>query len=142
MVDEFLANREAAGPVRHQTLALGRADGGAKIRLPGGARLALAALRCIKRDDVIPLAQRGHARPHVDDDAGALVTQNGREQSLGIGAGARKLVRVADSGGLDFDEDFAVLRAVQIHRDDFEGFARSVRDGCLCFHASGPVLFR
>ena len=72
--------------------------------------------------------------PDVHDDAGAFVAEDHREQALGIGARARELVRVADARGLDFDQDFAGLRAVEIHRFDDEGLAGFVADGGAGLH--------
>src|SRR4030095_2329348 len=51
------AEREAAGPVRHQPLTLSHADGLTQIGLLRDAVLALAALRHIQGDDVIPFLE-------------------------------------------------------------------------------------
>jgi hypothetical protein len=39
----------------------------------------------------------------IDDHPGALVSKNGGEKALGIGAGAGELVGVANAGRLDLD---------------------------------------
>ena len=74
--DRLSLMAEARGAVRHQPLALGRADGGAEIRLLAQAAFALAAFRRVERNHVIAGLDRRHARPHFADDAGALMTQN------------------------------------------------------------------
>ena len=48
----------------------------------------VAAFRRVERDDVIALFHRRHARPDIDDDAGAFVAEDGGKQALGIGARA------------------------------------------------------
>jgi hypothetical protein len=67
---------------------------------------------------VIPLLHARHARPHVDDDPRALVAEDHREEALGICAGARELVGVADAGRLDLDEHLARARPVEVHLFD------------------------
>src|SRR5882757_469139 len=79
VVHEVLADRKAAGAIRHESLALGCADRGAKIGLARGAGLALPALGRVKRNDMIAFAHGCHAGSDIDHDAGALVTENGRK---------------------------------------------------------------
>ena len=50
------------------------------------------------------------------------MAQNGRKHAFRIGAGTGELVRVANAGGLDLDQNFACLRAFQINFDDFKRF--------------------
>ncbi len=47
----------------------------------------VAAFRRIERDDVVALLDRGHARADIDDDAGAFMAEDRREQAFRIGAG-------------------------------------------------------
>ena len=82
-------------------------------------------------NDMIALAQRGHARPDVDHDARTFVTQNRRKQALRIRARAGKLIRVTYPAGLDLHQDFARFGPVQIHGDDFQGFVGGGGDGGL-----------
>ena len=63
---------------------------------------------------VAPL-YRFHAFAHLDDDPGALVPQDRREQAFRIGSGKRELVGVADTGSLDLDQHLARLRPLQLH---------------------------
>ena len=56
---------------------------------------------------MIALLEGLDAWPDVDDDAGAFVTENCRENAFRIGAGQREFVGVADAGRLDLDEDLA-----------------------------------
>jgi len=66
------------------------------------------------------------------------MAENGRKQSFRVRARARELIRVADTGRLDLDQNLARLGALQIDLDDLKGFA-----GCQCyrrarFHISKP----
>src|SRR5262252_8659983 len=79
MVQLFAPEREPRRPVGHDALPLGRADGRAQIGLARQTRRALPAFRRIERNDVVALLHARHARPDIDDDAGALVAENGRE---------------------------------------------------------------
>src|SRR5262245_53400703 len=99
MVQLLAVEREARGAVGHDALTLRRADGGAQIGLARQTRRALPAFRRIERNDVVALLHAGHTRPHIDHDAGALVAEDGREQSFRIGAGERELVGVTDARG-------------------------------------------
>ena len=51
------------------------------------------------------------------------MAENRGKQALGIGAGQREFVGVADAGGLDLDHDLAFARAIELHRRDFERFS-------------------
>src|SRR5205823_7778829 len=114
------AEREAAAAVRHHALALGRADRLAEVGLAAEAVFALPAFRGVERDDVVALGEAGHARPDIDDDAGALVAEDGGEQPLRIGARAGELVGMAEAGRLDLDQRLAFTRAVEVDRLDDE----------------------
>ena len=81
-----------------------------------------------------PLRDAGHAGTDVDDDAGALVTEDRGKQALGIGARARELVGVADAGRLDLDQHFAGLRTVELDGFDLERSIRGECDGSLHLH--------
>ena len=78
--DLVLADREAAGAVRHQALALRGADRGAEIGLARQAGWALPAFRRVERDDVVALLDRGDALADIDDDAGAFMAEDRRKQ--------------------------------------------------------------
>ena len=138
VMDLVLADREAARAVRHHALALRRADRRAQIGLARQARLALAALRRVQRNDVIADLQRGHAATDVDHDAGAFVTEDHREQAFGIRARARELIGVAHAARLDLDQHLAVARSIEVDGDDFERFAGGLGDGGASFHWSWP----
>ena len=114
VVVQLLAiERKARGAVRHHALSLRAADGRAEIGLAREAGRALPAFRRVERDDVVAFLHDGHARPDIDDNAGALMAQNGREQPFRIGAGQREFVGVADTGGLHLDQHLAGLRSVE-----------------------------
>ena len=85
-----------------------------------------------------PFLHAGHARPDIDDDAGALVAEDGREQAFGVGAGERELVGVTDARGLDLDQHLAGFRAVELDVRDHERLGLLQCDGGTGFH--GGVL--
>jgi hypothetical protein len=139
VVEQLLAvEREARGAVRHQALALGGADGGAQIGLAREARRTLPAFRRVERDDVVALLHAGHARPDVDDDAGALMAEDGGEQPFGVGAGERELVGVADAGRLDLDQHLAGFRPVELDLGDLERLGLLECDRGAGFHRGFP----
>jgi hypothetical protein len=94
----------------------------------------LAAFRRVERNDVIALLHARHAGADVEDDAGALVAEDGGKQALRIGARERELVGVADAGGLDLDQHFAGFRAFQIDLDYLKGLGLLEGDGGTGFH--------
>ena len=128
------AEREARGAVRHHALALRGADGGAQIGLARQARRALPAFGRVERNDVVALLHAGHARPDIDDDAGALMAEDRREQAFGVGAGKRELVGVADAGGLHLDQDLAGFRSLEVDLGDLERLGLLHCDGGAGFH--------
>nr|GEU28163.1 hypothetical protein [Tanacetum cinerariifolium] len=108
VVEQRLAvEREAAGRVRHQSAALGRADGLAQIGLARQAEFALAAFRRVQRDHVVVFFEGFHARSHIDHDACAFVAEDGREQALRVGARQGVVIGMADAGGFQLDQHLA-----------------------------------
>jgi len=130
--------REARGAVGHQAAALGAADGLAEVGLARQAEFALAAFRGVEGNDVIAGFQRGHARTHVQHHARALVTEDGRESTLGVGTGQGVVVGMADAGGLDLDQHFPGARAGQVDFFDGEGLSGFPGDGGAGFHGGRP----
>ncbi len=114
---------EAAGAVGHHALALRRADRGAEIRAARQTRFALPAFRRVERDHMVAYFQRCHARARLAYDARAFVAENGREQSLRIGARQGVGVGVADAGCLNLDQHLAGLWPFDVDRLDFQGLA-------------------
>src|SRR5690606_7007974 len=111
-----------------------------EIGLPRQAGRALAAFRRVERDDVVALAEAGHARADLDHHAGALVAENRREEPLRIGAGERELVGVADAGRLDLDEHLEGLRPLELDGGDLERLSRLEGDGGTDIHqGQSPV---
>ena len=51
------------------------------------------------------------------------MAQDRREDAFGVGPGQRVVVGVADTGGLDFDQHFAELWALQVHGFNGQGLA-------------------
>src|SRR6516164_6243793 len=140
-MEEVLAReREAAGAVRHYSLTLGGADRRTKVGLARQTRGALPTLGRIERDDVIALLHARHPGPNIDHDARALMSQDGRKQSLRICPGKRELVGMADAGGLDLDQHFAGLRTFEIDLQDLKRLGLFDGYGGAGFHACRPLL--
>src|SRR6185312_12860153 len=97
MMDRAAPEREAARAVGHHALSLGCADRGTEIGLAREAGFALPAFGRVERDDVIAWLERGNARPDFDHDARALMAEDRRKETFGIGAGAGEFVGVADA---------------------------------------------
>ncbi len=76
---------------------------------------------------MIALLHAGDALADVDHDAGAFMAEDRREQPFGIGAGQRELIGVADAGGLDLDQHFAVVRPLELHRRYFQRLCQQRR---------------
>jgi len=87
---------------------------------------------------VVTLFHRGHAGAGLDDDTGALVPENRREQPFRIGAGQREFIGVADAGRLDLKEDLSGARTVELDGGYFKRFAGRKRDGGANIHKSFP----
>src|ERR1700733_10635637 len=134
VVHLLAANREATGTVRHHALALRGTDGGAQIGLARQAALALAAFGRVERDNVVALLDRGDPWADVDNDSGAFMAQDRRKQSFGVPARARELIRMAYPGRLEFDQNLAGLRTLEVHRHDFERLTGRIGNSCACFH--------
>ena len=83
---------------------------------------------------MVALFHAGHAGPDIDDDARALVAEDGREEPFGVGAGERELVGVADAGGLDLDQHLAAPGPVEVDLHDLERLALLDGDGGAGFH--------
>jgi hypothetical protein len=83
---------------------------------------------------VVADLQRRHPGSDLDDDARALVAEDGREEPLGVGAAARELVGVANTGGLQLDEDLTGFGPFEIDFFDNQGFSGFVGDGGARFH--------
>ena len=86
-----------------------------------------------------PFFTRRDARADVDDDARALMAEDGRKQPLGIGARKREIVGVADAGGLDLDQNLACLRAFELDGHDLERLARLDGDCGANVHGDLPL---
>uniref|UniRef100_A0A0N5A603 LigA n=1 Tax=Parastrongyloides trichosuri TaxID=131310 RepID=A0A0N5A603_PARTI len=129
---------KARGAVGHQALALRGPDRGAQVGLAALAELALAAFRRVQRDDVVADGQRGHARPHLDHHARALMAQDRGEETLAVQPVQRIGVGVADPRRLDLDQHLARARTLQIDLDDLKRTFGFERDGGAGFHDAGP----
>ena len=119
MQDLLAVRGETAGPVRHQPLALGDANGLAEIGFAGRAEWAITAFRGIQRDDVVPGLDAGDTLANFLHHAAALVAKDGRKRAFRIVAGQGIGVRMANSGGDDTYQYLAGFRTVQV--DLFNG---------------------
>src|SRR5256885_2223776 len=97
-----------------------------------------AALYDVEPDALVALFARCYARPNIDDDAGALMSHDCREEALRIGARQRVGVGVAHAGRLDLDKHLAGFRPVEPHRFDRQGLPRFVSHRRARFHAALP----
>src|SRR4051812_38086820 len=77
-------------------------------------------------------------RTKIDDNAGALMTEDGREQPLRVGAGKRELVGVADAGGLHLDQHLSSFGPIEIDLRDLERLGLLQRDSGTGFHGGFP----
>jgi len=134
VVDRLAAERKARGAVGHQALALRGADRGAQVGLARQAGRALPAFRRIQRNDVIALLHAGDAAADIDHDARALMAEDCRKQPFGVGARQRELIGVADAGGLDLDQNFALARPLELDGRYFQRFSCGGGDGGANIH--------
>src|ERR1700761_1100486 len=64
------------------------------------------------------------------------MAKNHREKPFRVSPRAGELICVAHTAGLDFNQDLAGLRALQIHLDHFQRLARGVCNSSFRFHAT------
>src|SRR5581483_4559877 len=81
-------------------------DRGAEIGLLAETAFALAAFGRVERNDVVAGFDRGDARADLADDASAFVSEDRRKDALAVEAVEGIGVGMADTGGLDLDQDF------------------------------------
>ena len=105
--------------IGHHALALCFPDCLAKIGLWVQAEIAGTALRGIQGNNVVSDLEVLHALTHFNDDARALVAQNGGECALGVIAGQGKRIGMTNPGRLDLNHDLSGGRTTDIHLDNF-----------------------
>jgi len=76
---------------------------------------------------VVAFLHASYARAHIDHNARTLMPEDGREESLGVGAGTREFVGMANAGRLDFDQHLAGFWSIQLHRFDYQRRTRTLR---------------
>jgi hypothetical protein len=64
------------------------------------------------------------------DDGATLVSEDSREQALGIFSGLGESIRMADTAGNDPQQDFALFRRIDLDSFDRQGFSRLPGNGC------------
>src|SRR5580692_97144 len=139
VIDGLALVAEARGAIGHYPFALGGADRRAQIGLLAKAAFALAAFGSVERNDVVARLHRGHAGANFAHDTGTLMAEDGWKEAFTVKAVERVGIRVANAGRLDFNQDFAGFRPVQIELDDFQRLLGFESDGSACFH--GLILF-
>ncbi len=83
-----------------------------------------------------------HARPHLFDDPRSLVAEHHGKEALGICAGERESVGVADARGGQPDQTLALLGSVQVDLLDLQGPSGFEGDGSADLHGPSPLLRR
>src|SRR5258708_4226205 len=134
VIDRLALVAEAARAIGHHALALGGADRGAEIGFLAETAFALAAFGRVKRNDMIARLDRYYAGAHLADDTGALMAQDRGKNSFAVEAVERVGIGMTDARRLDFDEDLAGFRALQIDFDDFKRLLRLESDCGARFH--------
>src|SRR6202048_5077252 len=89
---------------------------------------------------VIAFLHAGHAAADIDHDAGAFMAEDRREQAFGIGAGQREFIGVADAGGLDLHQHFALARPFELDGRYFQRSAGGDSNGGAYIHGVSPCL--
>ena len=69
------------------------------------------------------------------------MAEDRRKQAFGIGAGQREFVGVADAGGLDLDQHFALARPLELDGGDFQRLAGGDGDGGANIHGIPRSIF-
>ena len=87
---------------------------------------------------MVALLHRGDARADVNHDARALVAQNGRKQSLGVGARQRELIGMTNAAGPDLHQNFAGARSFKLNMSHGKGLAGLESDGGFNVHDCSP----
>ncbi len=87
---------------------------------------------------MVAFLHTGHAGSDIDDDTGAFVAQDGREQPLRVGARQREFVGVTDASGLHLDQDLSGFRPIEVDLRDLEGLGLLQRNGGTGFHGNVP----
>ncbi len=87
---------------------------------------------------MVALLDAGDALADIDDDAGAFMAEDRREEALGIGARQRELIGVADAGRLDLDQHLAVSRTVEVDLHDLQRLSGGDSDSGAGFHQAVP----
>ena len=136
-----IQHRKARGAIGQKALPLCCADRGTQVGLAAEAAWALAAFGRVKRDHMIAGLQRGHAGAAFDDDARALMPQNGGKKPLRVGTRQGEFIGVANAGGLDFHQNLARFGAFEVHFHDFEWFSGGYGDGGTGAHKGSFLWF-
>ena len=87
---------------------------------------------------MIAFFQRFHARAYIDDDTRAFMAQDRRKNPFRIGAGPRELVGMANTCGLNLNQNLALTRAVQFNSFDTQRLPRLKGHGGTRLHQDSP----
>jgi hypothetical protein len=148
---------EARGAVGHDTLALGRADLAAQVRLARLAELALLALGgagsvsgnlareggedVLEGDDVVAGLHVGDALTNRLDDTSALMSQDNGERALGVLSRQGVRIGMADTGVVNLDSDLVGLGGSDLNVLDAQLLAGLPGHGSLAGDGLRPLAF-
>ena len=138
MKKSFAGCAETAGPIGHQSLALGLANFLAQIGLAGCAETACTAFGGVQRYDMISGLDAADAGADFCNHRPAFMTQYCREKTLRVGARQGEGVGVADVGRDHAQQDFALRRAGNLDLLDLQWLARLPGDSGFRFHRLPP----
>jgi len=140
-VEDLLAlASKTRSSIGHEALALRGADLATKVGLAGSAELALLALRSVEGNDVIANLQSGDALTNALNDTSTLVSENDREDALGIVTVQSVGVSMADAAIQHANTDFASLRRSHLHLLNHQRSLGLPGDGSLARFRRGPRL--
>jgi len=134
MEDGLALVAEPAGAVRHQALALRRADRRAQVGLAGKAAFALATFRRVERDDMVARLYRSDAGADLAHHASALMPQHRREDPLAVEPVQRIGIRMADARRHDLDKHLACLRTLKVQLHNLKRLLRLKGHRSARFH--------
>src|SRR5262249_27996314 len=101
-----------------------------------GTPTAASACRQERRHHMVAGLEVAHTGPDLLYDSRALMSADDRQRNTGEIAGDDMVVRVAQAGRLERDEDLALLRPVEVDLLDAPPLVESPEHGGVRFHAA------
>ena len=118
-----IEHRKPGGAIGQKSLALGRADRLAQVGFRVQAVFAFTAFRRIKRDHMIAHFKAGDTFANLDHNTSALMSEYCGENTLWVITGSGKFISMAQSSGLDFNQNFAGAGPVKFDLHHFQWLA-------------------